>query len=55
MAVVTVSSPALRFGDYATLAIGIAAAVLLIRYNVNSAWLLSGGTILGLVLRTVGI
>ncbi len=55
MAVVTVQLARAAFVDYATLAIGIAAAVLLIRYNVNSAWLLSGGTILGLVLRTVGM
>jgi chromate transporter len=55
MAVVTVQLARAAFVDYATLAIGIAAAVLLIRYNLNSTWLILGGTISGLVIRMAGL
>jgi chromate transporter len=55
MAVVTVQLARTAFVDYATLAIGIAAAVLLIRHNLNSTWLILGGTITGLVFRLAGL
>jgi chromate transporter len=55
MAVVTVQLARAAFVDYATLAIGIAAAVLLIRYNVNSTWLILGGTISGLIMHMAGL
>jgi chromate transporter len=37
--------------DWATLALFAASAVLLLRYRVNSAWLVLGGTILGIAVR----
>jgi len=55
MAVVTVQLAHAAFVDYATLAIGVAAAVLLIRYNLNSTWLVLGGTIIGILIRTAGL
>jgi len=55
MAVVTVQLARAAFVDYAAMAIGIAAAGLLIRYNLNSTWLLLGGTISGLVIRMAGL
>jgi chromate transporter len=55
MAVVTVQLAHAAFVDYATLAIGIAAAVLLIRYNLNSTWLVLSGTIIGILIRLAGL
>ena len=55
MAVVTVQLAHAAFVDYATLAIGVAAAVLLIRYNLNSTWLVLGGTIMGILIRAAGL
>jgi len=55
MAVVTVQLARAAFVDYAAMAIGIAAAGLLIRYNLNSTWVLLGGTISGVVIRMAGL
>lgn len=54
MAVVTVHLAGAAFLDYATLAIGVGAAVLLIRYGINSTWLVLGAAIAGVAISAVG-
>jgi chromate transport protein ChrA len=51
MAVVMIQLARTAFVDYGTIAFGIAAAVLLLRYNVNTTWLVLGGTIGGIVIH----
>jgi chromate transporter len=51
MAVVMVQLARTAFVDYGTIVIGIAAAVLLLRYQLNSAWLVLGGTIAGVIIH----
>ncbi|MDX1991233.1 MAG: chromate efflux transporter [bacterium] len=41
------------FVDVVTIALGIAAAVLLIRFKVNSTWLILGGALIGLMVQAV--
>jgi chromate transporter len=52
MAVVTVQLARTAFVDYGAIAIGIAAAVLLFRYNVNTTWIVLGGMIIGAVIHS---
>jgi chromate transporter len=40
--------------DWLTIGLAIAAAVLLLRYRINSAWLVLGGAIIGVVARLLG-
>ena len=51
MAVVTAQLARTAFVDYGAIAIGIAAAAILFRYNLNTAWLVLGGTIAGIVIH----
>lgn len=53
MAAVTWQLSQDSFVDMATLAIGIVAAILLFRYKVNSAWLVLGGGVVGLLLSLI--
>jgi len=39
--------------DWLTIALTIASAVLLLRYRVNSAWLVLGGALLGIIVQAV--
>jgi len=54
MAVVLIQLAHAAFVDYATIAIGIAAAVLLLRYKWNSTWLVLGGAIAGILIIGIG-
>ena len=38
--------------DWSTAALAIVSAILLIRYRVNSAWLILGGGVIGLLIRS---
>jgi chromate transporter len=51
MAVVMIQLARTAFVDYGTIVIGIAAAVLLLRYNLNTTWLVLGGTVAGIFLH----
>jgi chromate transporter len=51
MAVVVVQLARTAFVDYGTLVTGMAAAILLFRYNVNTTWLVLGGTIVGIAIH----
>ncbi|MCW5875720.1 MAG: chromate efflux transporter [Anaerolineales bacterium] len=50
MAAVTLQLGAAAFVDLPTAAIGVLAAILLLRYNLNSTWLILGGGLAGLLL-----
>ena len=52
MAVVLVQLARAAFVDYSTAVIGIGAAVLLLRYNVNTTWLVLAGMVAGIVIHT---
>jgi chromate transporter len=52
MAVVMVQLARTAFVDYAAMAIGIAAAVLLLRYKWNATWLVLGGMIAGMLVHS---
>jgi chromate transporter len=52
MAVVMVQLARTAFVDYGAIAIGITAAVLLFRYNVNTTWIVLGGMIIGIVIHS---
>lgn len=54
MAVVMVRLARTACVDYPTIAIALAAAALLLRYKVNSAWLVLGGAIAGIGVRMAG-
>jgi chromate transporter len=47
MAAVTIELARAAFVDPITIALGLIAAVLLIRFNVNSVWLVLGGALIG--------
>jgi chromate transporter len=51
MAVVTLQLGRAALGDWLTVALLIASLALLMRYHLNSAWLVSGGAITGLLLH----
>jgi chromate transporter len=51
MAVVTWQLGRAALGDWLTVALLIASLVLLARYHLNSAWLVFGGAITGLILH----
>ena len=55
MAVVMVQLAHTAMVDYATIAIGVAAAALLLRYNLNSTWLILGGTIAGMLIHITNL
>lgn len=54
MAVVTVQLAGAAFVDYATIGLGIIAAVLLLRYNLNTVWLVLGAIVAGIVIHATG-
>lgn len=54
MTVVMLQLARTAFVDLATTVIGVAAAVLLFRYKLNSAWLVLGGTIAGMLIHIAG-
>jgi len=54
MAVVTVQLAGAAFVDYATIGLGIIAAVLLLRYNLNTVWLVPGAIVAGIVIHATG-
>lgn len=49
MAVVTIQLTQAALVDWLTVALGLAAAFLLVRYKINSAWLVAGGAAAGVV------
>lgn len=51
MAAVTLELGQAALVDALTIALAIAAAVLLIRYRINSTWLIAGGAVIGLIYR----
>jgi chromate transporter len=51
MSVVTWQLGRASLGDWLTITLLIAGLVLLIRYHLNSAWLVLGGAITGLLLQ----
>jgi chromate transporter len=53
MAVVTVHLGRAAFVDWMTIVFGVMAAILLLRYRVNSAWLVLGGVAGGLLARAI--
>jgi chromate transporter len=55
MAVVTIELSRAALVDVPTLVLGLGAAALLVRFRVNSTWLVLGGAALGLTLRTLGL
>jgi chromate transporter len=55
MAVVMVQLSRAAFVDYATIAIGAASAILLLRYKVNSTWLVLGSAAAGMLIYAAGI
>lgn len=54
MAVVTVQLAGAAFVDYATIGLGIIAAVLLLRYNLNTVWLVLGAVVAGITIHATG-
>jgi chromate transporter len=52
MAVVTVALAQAAVHDGPTVALAVASAFLLLRYKVNSTWLIAGGAVAGLVMST---
>ncbi|MGB3329092.1 MAG: chromate efflux transporter [Thermomicrobiales bacterium] len=54
MAAVTLELGQAALIDWLTVVLAIAAAILLIRYRVNSAWLVIGGGAIGLLVRQLG-
>lgn len=52
MAVVTWQLGTTTLVDWVTVALAIASAILLIRFNLNSVWLVLGGALVGLLVRT---
>ena len=55
MAVVMVQLSRTAFVDYATIVIGAAAALLLLRYKLNSTWLVLGSAAAGMLIYGAGI
>ena len=55
MAVVMVQLSRTAFVDCATIAMGLAAAFLLLRYGLNSTWLVLGGAAAGILIHIVGL
>ncbi len=55
MAVVTVQLSRTAFVDYATIVIGIAAAFLLLRYKLNSTWLVLGSAAAGMLIHVTSL
>ena len=55
MAVVMVQLSRTAFVDYATIAIGIAAAFLLLRYKLNSTWLVLGSAAAGRLIHIANL
>jgi chromate transporter len=53
MIVVSAQLARTAVGDWATAALAVVSAVLLIRYRVNSAWLILGGGLIGFILRGI--
>ena len=53
MAVVMVQLARAAFIDYVTIGVGLAAAVLLLRYKMNSTWLILGGMAVGMLVHTM--
>jgi chromate transporter len=53
MAVVMIQLAGAAFVDIPTIAIGAGAAFLLLRYRLNSTWLVLGGTIIGILIYTI--
>ena len=49
MAVVTVQLGVAAIVDVTTIMLGLASAVLLIRYRLNSTWLVLGGAVVGII------
>ena len=49
MAGVTFQLARTAFVDWLTIVLGVVAAVVLVRWRVNSAWLVLGGAVVGLV------
>jgi chromate transporter len=54
MAVVMIQLAGAAFVDIPTIAIGAGAAYLLLRYRMNSTWLVLGGTIIGILVYSIG-
>jgi hypothetical protein len=54
MAGVTLQLGQVSLVDVPTVAIALAAAVLLVRYKVNSAWLVLGGALVGVIAAAAG-
>jgi len=54
MAAVTVALGQRALVDVPTVVVALAAAVLLIRFRVNSTWLIIGGAVVGLVVHGLG-
>jgi chromate transporter len=52
MAVVTVQIARAAFVDWITVAIAVVSAILLVRFRVNSTWLVAGGAAIGLIAST---
>ena len=52
MAVVTLHLGRAALVDMPTVALALASAVLLVRFRVNSSWLVLGGAVVGLALRS---
>ena len=55
MAVVTAKLGHAAIGDVTTAALAALSAVLLLRFKLNSTWLVLGGAIAGLIAKAVGI
>lgn len=55
MAIVMVQLSRTAFVDYATIVIGIAAAFLLLRYKLNSTWLVLGSATTGILIHITGL
>ena len=55
MAVVMVQLARTALVDYAAIVIGIAATVLLLRFNLNATWLVLGGTVAGIIIHLTNL
>ena len=54
MAAVTIQLAQAAIGDLVTVLVALAAFVLLVRYKINSAWLVLGGAVIGVAYKFVG-
>ena len=55
MAVVTVELARAAFVDWMTGALGLVAAVALLRFRINSTWLILGGAAVGMSAHALGL